>query len=39
MLVLKRVLEKDVVWMIKLILIHLGILTICGLIYIGRYLS
>jgi len=37
--ILNKVLEKDEIWVIKLVLFQIGILSICGLVYIGRYLS
>ena len=39
MIVLKRILEKDEIWVIKLLLFQVGILSILGLVYIGQYLS
>jgi hypothetical protein len=37
--IVNRILEKDEIWVIKLLLFQSGILVILGLIYIGRYLS
>ncbi len=39
MKIVNKLLEKDEVWVIKLILFHVGILSICGLVYIGKLLS
>ena len=34
-----KLLRKDEVWVIKLILFQVGVLLICGLIYIGQLIS
>ncbi len=39
MRIVTKLLEKDEVWVIKLIVFQIGILIICGLIYIGQLLS
>ena len=39
MKIVKEVIEKDIQWVIKLVLFQVGILSICGLIYIGKLLS
>ena len=39
MRIVNRLLEKDEVWVIKLILFQVGVLSICGLVYIGKLLS
>jgi hypothetical protein len=39
MIVLKRILEKDEIWVIKLVLFQVGILSILGLVYIGKLIS
>lgn len=36
---LNKVLDKDEVWVLKLVLFQIGVLIICGLVYVGRLLS
>jgi len=37
--IVNKVLEKDEVWVIKLVLFQVGVLLLCGLITIAKYLS
>jgi len=37
--IVNKVREKDEIWVIKLVLFQVGVLLLCGLVYIGRYLS
>ena len=39
MRIVNKLLRKDEVWVIKLILFQVGVLLICGLIYIGQLIS
>ena len=37
--VINKVLEKDEVWVMKLVIFQIGILFLCGLVYIGKLIS